>query len=899
MIACVNGTQLRLEKNTPVVQGTIGQSLGVKLSEEWSALSVTAVFSAGAVKRDVIVESDELTIPWELLAEARHALNLSFHGAQADGRLVLRTNIISLGDILPSQAPSGNEAEAPTPTRADQIQALAEQAVATARSAEGTLDALLSDAQAAVDAVVAEGTRQSGLLDDEAAAQLSVIDAAGQVQVDAVQSRGDTVLASIPADYKTLDSSVTALGHYLDTEQLFRPLAFGKNAWSYNGSNTPVAASVAESYLFSGFQSLKNVGEANTMGVVKDIRVNQRPPVLHGGETMTFAVYVQLEDGVETVTVAVIQFSTGINWNTATQSIASSTTRYELRAGWNEVILSVLSESSAMQVYPYMNIRVSNLEEAGKIKGMYFFQNADLLRALTPQSVAAADYAGSAGTSQLASNAGFASLAILQPSVYLSPAAQTLGMTLAQSWEKYLFRCPAASSFSAQTYGIVSFNIKSLFGKGYTLRLAAENPGWRADINPSEQWFFNEIHLSRVPFQWGTYDILNLGGSYPLGNAATNQYYVELDSLEIDASQYTNIYFLFSAFRAPGAVVHQAAEITLRIDVVSPDNLVIATKLLGFDPADYYTRQELDAPFHSTDYITCWGDSLTAAGGWTSTLGALAGMPVYNGGTGGEDARTIAARQGADVMLTDGITIPASKSQTALIASRATDGGILTAFGHRVTPLLQGGAHVNPVRIGQVEGTLRWTGSSYADTDGTWTFQRAADGDEVTIDRPTAIVTDFDRNRNAPYLMVLFIGQNGGYADLDELVRQHRLMIEHAKAKHVLVLGLSSGTAASRAAYEARMKQEFGRCFVSLREYLAHPIYGAAGEITSCYGLADQALTPTSDYVYNGVTYDALAEIAAGTVPHMMLADNVHYTAGTQAVIGNMLYKKCCELGIF
>lgn len=39
------------------------------------------------------------------------------------------------------------------------------------------------------------------------------------------------------------------------------------------------------------------------------------------------------------------------------------------------------------------------------------------------------------------------------------------------------------------------------------------------------------------------------------------------------------------------------------------------------------------------------GDSLTAGGGWTTTLGNLAGMPVYNGGTGGESARTIVARQ--------------------------------------------------------------------------------------------------------------------------------------------------------------------------------------------------------------------------------------------------------------
>ena len=124
-------------------------------------------------------------------------------------------------------------------------------------------------------------------------------------------------------------------------------------------------------------------------------------------------------------------------------------------------------------------------------------------------------------------------------------------------------------------------------------------------------------------------------------------------------------------------------------------------------------------------------------------------------------------------------------------------------------------------------------------------------------------------------------------------------MIEHSQAKHTIVLGLSSGSAASRAEYEARMKKEFGRYFISLREYLSHPIYNSDGEIISCYGLADQGLELNDTYTYNGTTYDVLAEIKAGTVPHMILADSVHYTTGTKKVIGDMLYKKCRDLNIF
>lgn len=301
------------------------------------------------------------------------------------------------------------------------------------------------------------------------------------------------------------------------------------------------------------------------------------------------------------------------------------------------------------------------------------------------------------------------------------------------------------------------------------------------------------------------------------------------------------------------------------VDVVDPYEA-----FFGYTPEDF-------ASSDSGNYITCWGDSLTAGGGWTSTLASLSGRTVYNGGTGGENVKVIAARQGADAMIVNNITIPADTTAVT-IASRSTDGGINTVFGNKVMPLLQGGAHVNPVMIGDVEGTLAWTGSNYADTTGTWTFTRSVAGDAVTIDRETVIRTEFDRNKNTPHLMIIFMGQNGGFSSTADLINTHKLMINHAKARHVIILGLSSGTASERAAYESAMKYEFGRYFISLREYL------------SKYGLADAGLTPT----------DAdIAAMSNGKVPPQLLTDGVHFTSATKTVIGNMLYKKCVELNIF
>lgn len=285
-------------------------------------------------------------------------------------------------------------------------------------------------------------------------------------------------------------------------------------------------------------------------------------------------------------------------------------------------------------------------------------------------------------------------------------------------------------------------------------------------------------------------------------------------------------------------------------------------------------------------YITCWGDSLTAGQSWVQLLQSLVGMPLYNASTGGENVRTITARQGADVIMLNNITIPAAVEPVTL-ATYANP--FKTAFGYKATPLLQGGSdHVNPVKIGDVEGTLKWTGNRYDDANGTWTFTRSEAGAAVTINRPTALVTASDRERNAPHLMIIFMGQNGGYNTNGEansslnsiktLIELHRLMINHSNAKHTIVLGLSSGSAAERADYETMMRNAFGRYFISLREYLSQ------------YGLADAGLTPTAA--------DNTA-MAAGIVPPQLLADSVHYTDKTKTVIGNLVYKRCCELGIF
>lgn len=476
-----------------------------------------------------------------------------------------------------------------------------------------------------------------------------------------------------------------------------------------------------------------------------------------------------------------------------------------------------------------------------------------------------------------------------------------------------------------------SYNIKF---KPFTLDVSEYN-------NPNRLWLYGSVYvrLNNFLFSDNNYTfyikIHRLDGSLPINtfsiiisSAANNWQYSyssyfnihsntydndtiissfntasDVAKTELDSSKnyYLNIRYNKDLYPSNNEIISTYdSEFEIELLISDNNNRVLATNLIDFDKSEYYTKSEINEMINiPTKYITCWGDSLTAGGGWTAQLSSLSGLPVYNGGTGGENSTTIVARQGADAMIVNNITIPADTSEI-LITSRTGDTGITTVEGKKVAPLLQGGSHVNPCKIGDIEGTLRWTGSNYADTSGTWVFKRSIAGDAITINRPTVLRTNFDMTKNDPYLMIIFIGQNGGWNNnLDDLVRQHKMMIEHSNANHVIILGLSSGSAASREDYEARMKKEFGRYFISLREYLSTPIY-ENGEIVSCYGIADQDANVAMDYIsQNASGKTVLQEINDGIVPHAILADGVHYTSGTKTVIGNLIYKRCKELNIF
>lgn len=275
-------------------------------------------------------------------------------------------------------------------------------------------------------------------------------------------------------------------------------------------------------------------------------------------------------------------------------------------------------------------------------------------------------------------------------------------------------------------------------------------------------------------------------------------------------------------------------------------------------------------------YITCWGDDLSVDG-WPNILQNLTGLMVYNASTLNENSACILARQGGDAMLINNVTIPGDNTLPAVTIATKSSGGITTELENKVSPLLYNSLDFNPCYIGEIKGTLVWSGTSPTDNNGVWKFTRAIMGVDTVINRPTAIRTNYDINKNSPLVMIIFMGQNGGYTNIRDLIKQHKLMIEHSNAQEIIILGLSSGTAEERYDYETAMKKEFGRYFISLRKYL------------STYGLGDAGITPTT------ADTDAMK---LGKVPPSLLTDTVHYNDVCKNVIANMLYKKIVELNI-
>ena len=298
-------------------------------------------------------------------------------------------------------------------------------------------------------------------------------------------------------------------------------------------------------------------------------------------------------------------------------------------------------------------------------------------------------------------------------------------------------------------------------------------------------------------------------------------------------------------------------------DTLSVPNTVNIKFMLFTDSTLYYLWDTVNSNEYTTD-LCFWGDSLTAGAGGSGTTypnvcaSELGITSFKNCGVGGENANTIACRQGGDSL----ILKPGNVSEYSL--SELTD-----IYGTQCNPLRQGSGSnsVNPIYINGVKCTLSISQTSTTDPNAKYTI--TGYNDKLLAETPIKFAGCDIKSK----ITVIFVGQNGpGLAERLSIIDS---MISKINDKYI-VMGLSSGSSASRADEEAQMLSKYSVHYFNTRHML------------SKYGMNIMNLTPTSS--------DTI-EMNNGEVPSSLRSDSVHLNANGYTALGKMLSQKIRACG--
>jgi hypothetical protein len=279
------------------------------------------------------------------------------------------------------------------------------------------------------------------------------------------------------------------------------------------------------------------------------------------------------------------------------------------------------------------------------------------------------------------------------------------------------------------------------------------------------------------------------------------------------------------------------------------------------------TLYDLWNTINVVDYTTdlCfWGDSLTAGAGGSGTsypnvcASELGITSFKNCGVGGENANTIACRQGGDSL----ILKPGNVSEYSL--SELTD-----IYGTQCNPLRQGSGSnsVNPIYINGVKCTLSISQTSTTDPNAKYTI--TGYNEPLLAETPVKFAGCDIKSK----ITIIFVGQNGpGLAERLSIIDS---MISKINDRYI-VMGLSSGSTTSRSDEESQMLSKYGVHYFNTRNML------------SKYGMSMMNLTPTTSDVN---------EMSKGEVPSSLRSDSVHLNANGYTALGKMLAQKIRACG--
>ena len=302
----------------------------------------------------------------------------------------------------------------------------------------------------------------------------------------------------------------------------------------------------------------------------------------------------------------------------------------------------------------------------------------------------------------------------------------------------------------------------------------------------------------------------------------------------------------------------------LRIDNLSQVPNTVTIKFMLFtDNTLYDLWNTIPAVEYTTD-LCFWGDSLTAGAGGSGTnfpsvcASELGITSFKNCGVGGENANTIACRQGGNSLILKEGTV----SEYSL--SELTD-----IYGTKCNPLRQGtGSNsVNPIYINGVKCDLSISQTSATDQNAKYTI--TGYNGRLLAETPVKFSGCDIKSK----ITVIFVGQNGpGLAERLSIIDS---MISKINDKYI-IMGLSTGNSTSNADEEAQMLSKYGVHYFNTRQML------------SKYGMNIMNLTPTNS--------DTI-EMKNGEVPSSLRSDAIHLNANGYTALGKMIAQKIRACG--
>ena len=295
--------------------------------------------------------------------------------------------------------------------------------------------------------------------------------------------------------------------------------------------------------------------------------------------------------------------------------------------------------------------------------------------------------------------------------------------------------------------------------------------------------------------------------------------------------------------------------------------------------------------------------STSSGGAYVNVLQKLIANKVYSGisiaalGVGGESTSTIAARADTATyyLYLDGdVTI--SDSEVTIPLAHYSTGG-------RVGILRQGSSSViNPVTIVgkdasgneiSVTGsiTLGLTDDAPAGTDKRtcdarylkYTFTRN-DGktDALSFVSGARVITKASYQYDGR-TCIIFMGENGGYKDVAELIKQQEeILAACGNPEFYLIISTTSGSNESRSEVREALSARWGDNYINMGDEL-----NSSRKAYEFAGFSEEAILSVQE------------NIANGTVTDLLLADICHPNAVGYAVIGNIIFERLFKLGAF